>query len=171
MHNLETRLLRKGWNKKDLDKAIKIIKSAKKNKEPHTVFLEKKIYWVLLIVIVTANFAISIGLLPLLIVLHDYILYSVILMIGVMFGLVFELVIRSIEHLEKKHHLFLAFLIPASALISAFIISKISNDVVSKLGISNYHAPIVIALVYALSFVAPYILYRFVFKIEYYAKE
>ena len=171
MQNLVKRLEKKGWNKREINKAVNIIKKAKENKEQHTIFLEKRVYWILLVIIVTANFAISIALLPLLIVLRDYLLYSIIIIMGLVFGILFELVIRSIEHLQRKHHVFLAFLIPAAALISEFIICKISNDVVAKLGISNYHAPFLIAAVYALAFVAPYILYRFILKIEYYSKE
>ncbi|HLC50551.1 MAG TPA: hypothetical protein VJI97_03935 [Candidatus Nanoarchaeia archaeon] len=171
MQNLAKRLEKKGWNKKEISKALGIIKNAKENKSDHTIFLEKRVYWILLVIIVTANFAISIALLPLLIVLRDYLLYSIIIIMGLIFGLVFELVIRSIEHLQRRHHVFLAFLIPSAALISAFIISKISNDIVAKFGLSNYHIPFLIAFIYALAFVAPYILYRFVLKIEYYSKE
>ena len=89
---------------------------------------------------------------------------------GIVFGILFELVIRSIEHLEKQHHQLLAILIPLIALANAFAISKISNNLGLTLGFANVHNPISIAAVYAASFVLPYIVYRFILKIEYYAK-
>lgn len=171
MQNLIKRLEKRGWNKKEITKAVGIIKNVKKNKPRGTIFLEKRIYWILLIVVIAANFAISVTLIPILIVLKGMFLYFVIGILGIVFGLLFELVIRSIEHLEKRHHLILAILIPIIALVNIFIISKISNDLTRTLSLTNFHNPIVISLVYAVSFILPYIIYRFVLKIEYYAKE
>lgn len=171
MHNLIKRLEKRGWNKKEISKAVGIIKNAKQNKSRDIKFLDKRIYWLLLIVIIAANFAISIALIPLLIVLRGIFLYFILIVLGIVFGLLFELVIRSIEHLEKRHHIFLAFLIPVIALVNIFFISKISNDLMITLSLKNLHTPIIIALVYSASFVLPYIVYRFILKIEYYGKE
>jgi len=171
MENLVKRLEKKGWRKKEIVRAVGIIRNAKQNK-PHDIkFLEERIYWVLLAVIIAANFAISIALIPVLIALNGAFLYLVLMVLGIVFGLLFELVIRSIEHLEKKHHLLLAVLIPLIALANAFVISNVSNDLMSTLSLANLHNSLAVALVYSVSFVLPYIVYRFVLKIEYYAKE
>ena len=171
MKNLIKRLEKKGWSKKDISKTVEIIHNAKQLKTQETRFLEKRIYWILLIVIIAANFAISVALIPVLMALSGMVVYIIILMLGIVFGLLFELVIRSIEHLEKKHHIFLAILIPLIALANIFIISKISNSLSAALQLTNFHNSIIIALVYAVSFVLPYIVYRFILKREYYIKE
>ena len=171
MRNLVGRLEKRGWSNKEISRAVKIIQNAKRNKTKENLFLEKRIYWILLMVIIVANFSISIALIPLLIAFKGILLYFLIIILGITFGLLFELVIRSIEHFERKHHIILAFLIPLIALMNAFIISKMSNVVISQFGLGNFHEPFVIGLVYAASFVLPYIVYRFVLKIEYYAKE
>ncbi|MBS3100853.1 hypothetical protein J4204_01850 [Candidatus Woesearchaeota archaeon] len=135
MENLVKRLEKKGWRKKEIVRAVGIIRNAKQNK-PHDIkFLEERIYWVLLAVIIAANFAISIALIPVLIALNGAFLYLVLMVLGIVFGLLFELVIRSIEHLEKKHHLLLAVLIPLIALANAFVISNVSNDLMSTLSV------------------------------------
>lgn len=170
MRNLISRLEKKDWKKRDIIKAVSLINSAKQNKGLDIIFLDKRIYWILLAVIITANFAISIALLPILIALRGFILYVIIITLGIAFGLLFELVIRSIEHLEKKHHFALAILIPLIALANIFIITNMSNDLMTTLSLKNFHEPIVIAFAYAISFVLPYIAYRFVLKIEYYSK-
>ena len=171
MENLVKRLEKKGWRKKEIVRAVGIIRNAKQNK-PHDIkFLEERIYWVLLAVIIAANFAISIALIPVLIALNGAFLYLVLMVLGIVFGLLFELVIRSIEHLEKKHHLLLAVLIPLIALANAFVISNVSNDLMSTLSLANLHNSLAVALVYSVSFVLPYIVYRFILNIEYYAKE
>ena len=171
MKNLVERLEKRGWSKKEIIKAVNIIKKAKQNKPKDIIFFEERIYWILLVVIIAANFAISVALIPILLTLRGVLLYFIIIVLGLIFGLLFELLIRSIEHLEKEHHLFLAVLIPLIALSNVFVISKISNNLTRTLNLTNFQNPIVIALIYAASFVLPYIIYRFVLKIGYYAKE
>ena len=141
MQNLIKRMEKRGWSKKEILEAVGKIHKAKQLKTSETRFLEKRIYWVLLVVIIAANFAISIALIPILMVLRGIFLYFVIITLGIVFGLLFELVIRSMEHLEKKHHALLAIFIP------------------------------IIALIYAVSFVLPYLVYKYLLKVEYYAKE
>ena len=171
MRNLIQRLEKKGWDKRDIKKAVGIIQDVKRNKPEYPRFLDKRIYWILLAVIIAANYAISVALIPVLMAFSGMPLYLIIIILGISFGLLFELVIRSIEHLEKRHHLILAVLIPLTALITIFVISGISNDLSEKLNFTNIHNPFLIAVIYAASFVLPYIIYRFILKIEYYAKE
>ena len=171
MQNLVGRLKKIGWSNKEISRAVKIIQNAKRNKTKENLFLEKRIYWILLMVIIVANFSISIAFIPMLIAFKGILLYFLIIILGITFGLLFELVIRSIEHFERKQHIILAFLIPLTALINAFIISNISNNLNKDIGINNFHNPFAIGIIYAASFVLPYIIYRFIFKIGYYAKE
>ena len=130
MENLVNRLEKRGWSKKEIINTINIIRKAKHNKTQENLFLEKRIYWILLAVIIVANFAISVALIPILMTLNGALLYFIIILLGIIFGLLFELVIRSIEHLEKKHHLLLVILIPLIALINVFVISNISNKLI-----------------------------------------
>ena len=171
MRNLVDRLEKKGWSRKDIIRAVETIKNAKKNKPRDIIFIERRIFWILLIVIIAANFAVSVALLPLLVALRGPILYFVIVILGLVFGLLFELVIRGMEHLEKQHHLFLVILIPATALVTIFIISSISNNLAKVLNLANAHNSILVSIIYAASFVLPYIIYRFILKIGYYIKE
>lgn len=171
MYNLIKRLEKRGWGGREISKAVGIIQDAKKNKTEENKFLEKRVYWILLITIIAGNFAVSAALIPILLALNGLILYFIIAVLGIFFGLLFELVIRTIEHLERKHHLILAALIPLIAMGSGFLITRTSNELVSKFGLGNPHLPILVGLTYAVSFTLPYLISRFVLKIEYYAKE
>src|SRR3990167_382552 len=122
MENLVNRLEKKGWKNKEIINTVNIIRKAKHNKTQENLFLEKRIYWILLVIIIAANFAISVALIPILMALKGVFLYFVIITLGIIFGLLFELVIRSIEHLEKQHHIFIAVLIPLTALANVFVI-------------------------------------------------
>ena len=171
MQNLVKRLEKKGWKKREIKDTLEIIKDAKANSPKEIKFLDRRIYWILLFVIIAANFAISIALIPILIALKGTLLFTVVIILGLVFGLLFELVIRSIEHLENHHHLLLAIFIPATALINIFFIINYSNYIMEELNVKNQHPPAMIAIAYASSFIIPYIIYRYILRIEYYAKE
>lgn len=170
MHNLIRRLEKKGWAQKDIRKAIEIAKDAKIKNIESSSFLERRIYWILLLVIIAANFAVSVALIPVFMTLKGVFLYSIVIIMGLFFGLLLELVIRSIEHLEKKHHIFLAVVIPLAALVNIFIMVGASNNLSSILDIHNKNSPASLAAIYSLSFAAPYIFYKFVLRIGYYIK-
>lgn len=171
MQNLIDRLEKKGWSAKDIEKAAEIIHNAKQLKTNEARFLEKRVYWILLFVIIAANFAISVAFMPVLVALRGMLLYFVIIILGLVFGLLFELVIRSIEHLEKKHHVFLAIIIPTTALINFFAATNMSNNIAKTLNLTNIHNSLATAAAYATAFVLPYAFCRFILKIEYYSKE
>lgn len=168
MQNLIRRLEKRGWSRKEISKAVGIIKNAKKDKTKQAKFRNELIYGVLLALIITANFAISIALIPYLIVLRGFLLYFVIALLGACFGFLFETAIRSIEHLEREHHLLLTIMLPLVALANLLIISRMANGVIMSLNLKNVHDPFAVSFVYALSFVLPYFIYRFVMKRGYY---
>ena len=66
MRNLIKRLEKRGWKKREIINTVDIIKNAKKNKPRDVIFIEKRIYWILLVMIIVANFAISVALIPVL---------------------------------------------------------------------------------------------------------
>ncbi len=171
MQNLVKRLEKRGWTQKEIERTVEIIHNAKETRTANEKFLERRVYWILLIIIIAANFAISVALIPLLIALRGFLLYFIIAILGIVFGLLFELVIRSIEHLERRHHIILAFVIPITALANAFIISNISNEMIRNFNLNNFHQPVIVGILYAASFAVPYLIYRFVLKMEYYSKE
>ncbi len=171
MQNLINRLEKRGWKKSEIADALHQINHAKWTREEHQKRFDEHVYWILLAVIVAANFAISIALIPVLVALNGVRLYLIIILMGLIFGLLFELVIRGIEHLEKKHHVILVIFIPTAALVNFFVVSKISNKVIGDLGLGDSHNPFIFSFIYALCFIVPYLVYRFILKIEYYAPE
>ena len=82
MQNLVKRLEKRGWSKKEISEAVSIIKNAKQNKSTAIKTFDKHIYFILLIVIIVANFAISVALVPLLVALSGAFLYLILVVIG-----------------------------------------------------------------------------------------
>lgn len=169
MEKLKKRLKEKGWSAQDISKTIRIVKEAKEKKHPAIKFLDKLVYWAALAIAIIGNFIISIALIPSLMALKSTQLFLIIAALGISFGLLFELLIRSIEHLETKHHVFLSILIPLVAVINIFIITSVSNSLVKIFKISNSHNPYIISIVYAIAFISPFIFYKLIMKKGYYS--
>lgn len=166
---LEAKLRKKGWEKKHIQRAMRIIGEARANKRPGIKLMDAHVYWILLVVIAIANFAISIALLPSVMALRGIFLYAVLTLVGLIFGLAFELVIRSIEHLEANHHVALGLAIPAVAAINVFLMAAMANDVKSSIGLGNAQSPFLVSIVYAVAFVLPFLWYKVVLKKGYYS--
>ena len=171
MQNLVKRLEKRGWENEEIERAVGIISNAKSEKTKENGFLQERMYLMLLILITAANFIISAALIPIFMALNGAFLYVTIIVVGAGFGFLFELVIRGMEHLEKRHHVILAFVIPAVCLVNSFIISRISNSIMKVLGLKNFQDPLLVSMVYSVAFVMPYFFYRFVLQIEYYSNK
>ncbi|HJO01406.1 MAG: hypothetical protein QF655_02575 [Candidatus Woesearchaeota archaeon] len=164
MKDIKNYLVEKGWKKSDINKTIKIIEKAKKNKHPQIKSLDKLVYWFSLLITIIGNLVISISLIPVLLILKGPQLYLVIIILGFAFGLLFELLLRGIENLETKHHLFLGIIIPIIAVTNFIIISK---NIKTFIGLENPQDPIIVGSVYAIAFIIPYISYQIFLKEKY----
>ena len=161
MEKIRNYLLEKGWKRKDIESAIKIIRHAKKHKHPKIKLLDKAVYWISLAVAIAGNFIISIALMPFLIALSGFSLFLFIIALGLSFGLLFELLVRGIENLEAKHHLFLGIIIPIVALANFVIIS---DNLKKFIGIESPQDPLIVGAIYSISFILPYITYHIFLK-------
>ena len=167
MHNLTKRLEKKGWEKKEIDRAVLIIQKAKANRKVNSMFFERKIYFMILVVILACNFAVSIAMVPVILTIKGISIYFILAILGLAFGLLFEIMIRTVEHLEQAHHFFLALFIPLTAFANFFLMARLSSSAAGNL--QNYFGPISVALAYSAAFSIPYLVYRFILKIEYYS--
>lgn len=152
-------LKKKGWPEAEIEKAVGILASEEKSKK-HIEYRKnasRVIYWMALLVLITINIIISVVLVPFLLVLKSYILYIIIGTIALMFGLIFNFLIVDLEHLERKHHLFAAIIIPLVAIINIFLIVNASNRIDDLLKINIQHNPITISVVYVFFFILPYL--------------
>ena len=162
--NLKNKLIEKGWSERDINKTLKIIEKAQKNKHPKIKILDILIYWISLAVAIGGNFIITLALIPELITLKGSLLYIIIITLGVSFGLLFELLIRTIEHLKAHQHLFLGIIVPVLAVINFIIVA---NNTKILVGIENPQNPFLVGIVYAISFILPYAVYQIFLKNRY----
>ena len=65
--------------------------------------------------------------------------------------------IKDIEHIEKKHHLFAAILIPILSIVTIFFMVAVAEKVAIALNLVVLESPWIVSLVYIGLFMAPYI--------------
>jgi hypothetical protein len=162
------RLKEKGWAEEDIGKAEAIIEKRRREDKSRTyISMNRVLYWSAIVVIVLGNFIISMFLIPFLLVLKRFSLDIIIVAIAFAFGLLFNLLITDIEHVEKKHHLFALIIIPLIALINFVMMVNISNALGESMNLPiSRQNPYFISLLYVIAFVLPY-LYTLIIKKEY----
>ncbi len=156
-HALKNRLKKKGWTDSELNKAAKIMQKAEEKKPVSHKFLGENMFWIILITMIIVNFIAALSLLPLFIVYANNIfLFLIVIVLGLCFGLLFEILIRDIEKFERKHHLALSLIIPLIAVASFFIIAffaKIDKDWALRAGV-----------IYAVAFILPKAVYEVILR-------
>jgi len=134
-------------------------KLLRKKEDKEILTMNKLVYWLALLVTIIGNLIISAALIPFLIVLKDVQLYLIIVVLGIAFGLLFDLLLRDIKNIDFKHHVIAAIFIPGIAIVNLFIITKLANRLIEMLNVVNVeHNPIIISIVYAVAFILPYAL-------------
>jgi len=156
-HNLK----RKGWHEDDINKVLDILYSEDKEKK-HVQYkreMNRIVYWSALMVLAIVNLVIAIVLIPFLMVFtSSFALYTVIIVTAFFFGILVNILITDIEHIERKHHLFAFVFIPVIGLVTFIISVSIANGVSEMLEINLRHNPIVVGLVYVIVFIIPYVI-------------
>jgi len=168
MKNLYQKLKEKGWSNEEISRAGSIITKAETKKTKFVSFLDIFIYWFAFFVSIIGNMVISIALVPFLLAFQGVFLFAVIIILALVFGFLFDFLIRDIEKLQKKHYVIAGIFIPAIAAITIFYMTMFANYVSVKLKIGFLHSPFWITVIYVIAFSAPYMVYRIVNKLPFY---
>ena len=157
-HEVRQRLSKKGWTDEDFQKVDSALAMHKiKDKSNSREALNKVVYWIGLLIIAVCNFGISIFLVPFLLVFGTLVSSIIIVLMGFVFGILFNYIIQDIEHLERKHHLFAALFIPTISVVNIYVMTKAVNVFDAKLQLGIQHNPLVVSLLYVVAFMIPYI--------------
>ncbi|MBD3249527.1 hypothetical protein GF336_05765 [Candidatus Woesearchaeota archaeon] len=151
--------LRKKWSEKEISEAKKIIDSRHlKDKSRSLAHMNKVIYWTVLLVMIIGNFIVSMALIPFLLLIDKLTLNVVIVFIGLGMGLLFNLLINDIEHIDEKHHYIAAIMLPLLAVVNFFLMMEVSEYIGNKLELPVVReSALLIGLLYAAAFLLPYL--------------
>ncbi len=152
---LKKELLQKGWPEEELKKAEQVLERATR----HDIFFSKIVFWSALVVIVFANLLVSLLLIPFLIALNKAVLYSIVAVLALTIGFLYNFLITDIGLLEKKHHRAASIIVPIIGAANLMIMVLVSNKFIESLKLNNPpHNPWLLALVFGIAFILPYIL-------------
>jgi len=158
---LRKTLEEKGWETKDIEKAMNIMQNSPTYNPKQASKLAGLLYWMLLILIIIGNLLLSVVLVPLLLVMKGVVLYIMVGSVALVWGLLFNVVLHDIEELDTKHHIVAGIFIPFIAIFNVYIIVNLSNQLQGILQITNIEQnPIIIGVVYVGVFMLPFIIQK-----------
>ena len=162
MESLRDRLLKKGWSEREVDKTLAVLNSAEEKKSSTMRFLDRILIWISLFIAVAGNFILSVMLVPFLILMSGASLYFAILCFGASFGMVFVLILRTIERSEIKSHIIAGVFIPVIGMSNMYIIVRLTNKLMFTLQLSaNEHNPALVSMIYMFAFLIPYLVLHY----------
>lgn len=160
--DIKERLRQKGWNEADIERALEIMYY--QDKAPEKVQVRATgsllLYWSGLFVAIISNIVLSVVLIPFLISTSGPALYFMIAVLGLAFGFLITVLLRDIEHIDYKHHIIAGLFIPVLAIINVYVMVALSNRIATNISSAGalffQHNPIIISIVYVVSFIAPF---------------
>ena len=159
--NLELKLKKRGWSRAEIDKTMRTIHRGEHKKSLFSKFLERMIFWLALFICLVGNFFISMMLIPMLLLIKGNFFYFILIIVGFTVGILFELIVCSLENMEKKKYVISGIFVPFLSLINIFLISQLSNNFSSLMHVSaGYHDPLIVSLIYVISFMIPYFVHK-----------
>ncbi len=152
-------MVNKGWSEKEAADAHMVLYSEESkrkflgmNQGMHVTH-----YWLTIVILCVLNLLITVILVPVLIVFKPAAVNVIVLTIGLVFGILFNFLIRDIEHVQTEHHIAAAAFIPLTAVINIFIVTEVAQSLAIKLHIDITQHPAILSIVYVLAFLSPYI--------------
>lgn len=162
MKDYAAELAAKGWTRQDVKKTADILAHAEADKSTTVRFFEQTAFWIALLTAIVGNFILSVVMVPFLLLLSGAGLYFTIFVIGVTFGVLFNVLIGYIEDLGEGQHIIAGAFIPALALINIYLIAHFSNKLEILLQLTTPpHSPLTVSFTYVFAFVLPYVLQHF----------
>ncbi len=155
-HETKHILKKKGWTQQEIKEAESVIEHPRGN----DTIIANLLFFSALVLIVAGNAVVSLVLIPFLLFLNNVILYVLITILAGIMGFLYNFIINDIRHLQSHHHLIGSVLIPLIAVANIFFIAGFSNRYVQSLQNQNYQNPYVIAVLFAVVFLLPYVIDR-----------
>ena len=157
----------KNWPEKDIQKTIRIMESRDYvDKSNSNVSSSRLLYWTALLVLMVCNLLITVFLVPFLLVLGGTLIYIIIAVIGFVFGLFFNLLLRDIENLEAHHHLFATIFIPLLSLLNIALMTTASARIAEIINVSFKLNPAIMSVFYVSAFMLPYLYGMFKYELS-----
>ncbi|MFH1849866.1 MAG: hypothetical protein ABH879_06820 [archaeon] len=153
------RMKDRSWSKEEIEHTDRLMTSPRL-KEKHSHYRESSqriIYWIAVYIMIIGNFMVAVALMPFLILLSGISAYAVVFSMGLIIGLIFNVLIQDLEHLHTRHKILGSLLVPILAILNIIIIVQATNRISDTLSILIHNSAVLLSVVYAAAFIIPYI--------------
>ncbi|MEK6868447.1 MAG: hypothetical protein AABX98_06505 [Nanoarchaeota archaeon] len=111
-----------------------------------------------MLLLIFTNFLGAILLIPFLLFFESYAQYAIVAVFAIGFGLIFNFMIHSIEHLGDKHHIIAGIVVPFFAMMDIVILFSLLEKIVKKLAITVTYNYTFIVILFIVAFLIPYLI-------------
>ncbi|MFH1133237.1 MAG: hypothetical protein V1735_01990 [Nanoarchaeota archaeon] len=155
-------LARKGWTSAELEHYHKLrsLYHAKQQKE------QVRLYWFSLILLLAMMLVITILFLPILMLTPTSLFSLMMLLLGLLFGFLFEHLILGMEKLGRRHHAFAAAIIPLCAAVTLALLVIVTNSLRTVFPFLVRQSAWLPALLFTTAFLLPYLMHEFLARHE-----
>lgn len=152
------KLKAKGWSDYEIHHALEILTQAEQEKHPRIKRLDENLFWFFIVIAILGNLAFSIALIPFLISFQTVFTYIITAFTGFVFGTLCTTLFRSIERIERRHHILYSVIIIIAGKVNFVLMTLQSNAMVEAWSLGNLHNPYILGICYLIFFFLPYIL-------------
>jgi hypothetical protein len=164
--HLLKRMREKGWTDDELAHAQSVFTNSENKKSTRHKVLDAFVLWGVFIVMVLGNFFALFALMPFFVIFPNLMLYSLAALIGFTFGLLYEILLRDIQHtFHGHHHAFAFILVPYLAIVGAILILGYASTHMPNLFLYSRH-PVLIGFCYVIGFLIPYLVMLYKHKLR-----
>lgn len=151
------KLSKKGWTEQEIHRTLDTLNAGEQKKSLFVKKLDTFVLWLFLIISILGIFAISIALVPILVIMEGAQLFILLAGMGAVFGVLLDSII---VHLQKLRQLIISrIFLPVFALINVYLITRFSNDLIEMLKLPTlHHSPTLVSITYVAAFLVPHII-------------
>lgn len=148
----------KGWDDAEIEKTMRIMGTATPEQAGAEQKTQQVVYWMILMDLGIGNLLISFGLIPFLMALNPSFVLGIMIVIGFVMGLFFNMLVWDLEKVKTEHHLAAMFFIPGTAILNIAIIVIVSNAMASFMKTAVPKNPYLLSGAYVAAFIVPYVI-------------
>ncbi len=109
-----------------------------------------------ILLLIVMNFLGALLLIPFLLFFDGFAEYAIIAVFAFGFGMIFNLMIHSIEQLGDKHHIIAGIVVPFCGLLDLVILFTLLEKITGTLNIVKYYNYTFIVVLFVVAFIIPY---------------
>lgn len=164
------KLRKRGWTEEEIEHVHGVIREAHAAKHPAYRFLEVATFWGMLFLVIVGVVAVSVLLVPALIMLDTLTILMILFLLGLSLGALFSIIIQDIEWLERKHHLFTFIILTGISLLPLWLIVSKMNALTIAYNLQEAHNPWLLSGIFTLSILIPYVIHIVRFELGHFGR-